>query len=265
MRALNGLCLVLLLTGSALADPMNLAGGALITHYVPELVLSEPTPFPCAAYEPYAITHHSQQINRIDTPGGVPDVQPASWFIIAAWTEEKEFCGVQMGINDYDPAIFDFTWYGACCPATGCLEVGCCPWPEPNEGVAIVVTGDPWFGDYVPIYWFLGYAYGDAGPGIMQLIPDPTVVDPFAGFGNCDSPPTKWDAVLGGMGINMDGTYVAPTAVCCIYPGCFLTTDEQCLGAGGEWLPEVTSCNPSPCPPSAAVGQSWGRIKNSYR
>ncbi len=92
MRTLTGLCLFGLIVSSAVADPMNLAGGALITHYVPDIPLTDPEDA-CELYADYAITHHSQQVNRIDTPGGTPDTQPATWFIIAAGTERRQCLG----------------------------------------------------------------------------------------------------------------------------------------------------------------------------
>jgi hypothetical protein len=85
-------------------------------------------------------------------------------------------------------------------------------YPRPGGGIGILTTGAPWFGNYVPVFSGTGYAYGDVGPGIIQLVPDPTCAHPFGGFGNCSSPPDRWDAVLGGIGINMEGTYVEPVA-----------------------------------------------------
>lgn len=251
-RVLLGLALLGLAVGAS-ADPTNLAGGVLIAHYEAALTLSEPPPEGvCAAYAPFAITTAEEQVNRIDTATYVM----ADWFIIAAWEEDKEFCGVQFGFDAYDPGIFTPVYYGACFPPTGGLEIPSGGWPGPEEGIAFVVTGDPWAGNYVPVYWFIGYAYGYGASGVMQLIPDPTVAEPFGGTGNCASPPEKWDAALGGMGINTDGTYVAPTpppppeGACCLGTDCIILSEEDCLAAGGEWLGEGTECEPvNPCDP----------------
>ncbi|MCK4306145.1 MAG: hypothetical protein KAY24_18035 [Candidatus Eisenbacteria sp.] len=253
---ISTLVLLGFLVSNAGAHPMNLDCGVLITHYVPELQFSEPPGEEmCELYGSYAITHHSQQINRIDTPGGTPNMQPAAWFIIAAWTEEKEFCGVQLGIGDYDPAIFTFASWSPCCNPSGCIEiVGWIPEPGPNTGNAWVAVGDePWYGNYVPVYAFYGYAYGDADPGIIPLIPDPTVPYPFAGTANCVGSLSKWDAhELGGMGINLDGIYAEPeasppVAVCCVAFDCSVVTEEECEAMQGVWHAHLSSCAGDPC------------------
>ena len=249
-RVLLGLALLGLAVGAG-ADPANLEGGVLIAHYVADLQLSEAPPDPCVEYGPYAITQAADQVNRIDTS----TYALANWFIVAAWTEDKEFCGVQFGFSDYDPAIFGFSATGACFPATGGLEIPSIGWPGPNEGIAFVVTGDSWMGNYLPVYWFIGYAYGYGAPGVIQLVADPTVAEPFGGTGNCASPPEKWDADLGGMGINMDGTYVAPFEVipegaCCFGTDCVIMTQADCEGQGGEYRGDATACEPiNPCDP----------------
>ncbi len=206
------------------ADPQNLQGGALIAHYVPELLYTESPDDACADYAPYAITHHSQQVNRIDTG----DSLQATWFVIAAWCEEKEFCGFMFGFSGYDPEIFEFLAWGPCLGLSGGLEIPSHGWPGPMEGTLCVTGGDPWVGNYVPIYYFHGYAFGDVDPGVIQIIPDPTVgIHPEVG--NCASPPNAWFTQDGGIGINMEGIYVAPL------------------------------------PPSPVEHESWGGIKDLYR
>ncbi len=251
-RVLLGLALLGLAVG-ANADPTDLCGGALIAHYVAELELSEnPPEGMCAAYAPHAITSAAEQVNTV-TVGG--PYQLADWFIIAAWTEDKEFCGVQFGFSDYDPGIFAYSDFGACFPATGGLEIPSTNWPGPDEGIAFVVTGDAWNGNYVPVYWFIGYAY--PYDGVIELVPDPTVAQPFGGTGNCASPPEKWDAYLGGLGINMGGIYVEPTPcdeiwACCVGTDCSMQTAADCEGMNGTWL-EGVECEPiNPCDPAWA-------------
>ncbi len=247
-KVLLGLALIGL-TAGANADPTDLCGGALIVHQIPDPIGTFIDP--CEDYEQYGITHHSEQNNAIYTTS----YSISLWWVIAAWEEDKEFCGVQFGLSDYDPAVFAYGDYNACFPATGGLEIPSPGWPGPNEGIAFVVTGDAWSGNYLPVYWFRGYAYGGsyAAPGVVQLIPDPTVAQPFGGTGNCVSPPEKWDALLGGLGINMGGTYVEPftcevTGACCVDIGCYIMTGEECEAQGGEYMGDGTDCEPDPCP-----------------
>jgi hypothetical protein len=255
-RVLFALALVGLVAGAG-ADENDLSGCALITHYVPEMTYSEDPGVMCSEYlSMYAIGSAPEQVNRID----VATYVLANWFIIAAHTEDKTWCGAQFGFDNYPASIFGLGFWGPCYPATGGLEIPSVtpPWPGPGAGTALVVTGDAWVGNYLPQYYFGGYAYGYGGMGVMQLIPDPTVANPFGGLGNCLSPPVKYDAHLGGMGINTDGTYVEPTfvepeAVCChdgmggVGEICEIVTQAVCNSLGGEWYEMLTSCTPNPC------------------
>jgi hypothetical protein len=222
----TALFLGLSLSGAA-ADPGNLWGGVFITHYVPEITYS---PYPsnpiCQEYQQYAITSPQQQNNRIDT-GAV--WYGACWFVLAAWTEEKEWCGSEFGFGDFDPGLFLFGEFGPCFPPSGGLELHTPGWPGPNEGTAFVVTGEPWQGNLVPIYYFMGNPYGQYyGPGLIPLGVNPE--HGLAGSANCQAPPQVWDALcLGAMGIDMDGI------------SCFLV------------------------PPTPVQGVSWGVIKDLYR
>ena len=62
---------------------------------------------------------------------------------------------------------------------------------------------------------------------------------------------------LGALGINRDviASYPeaqSPMAVCCYgdqFSYCVLTTEEDCVGMGGEWHVEWDSCDPNPCGP----------------
>jgi hypothetical protein len=248
-RVLLALALLGVAVG-ANADPTNLEGGALITHYIPDFVFSED---PCGDFYLNPLTNCDDQINRIDTT----DYITATWFVVASFYEEdKEWCGAQFGLSDYDPAAFYYLAFGPCYPPDGGLEIASTNWPGPNEGSAIVVTGTPWAGNFVPLYYFHGYAY--AYETLIQLVPDPTVATPFGGMGNCASPPEKWDAALGGIGINMDGTWVCGEPqieyyVCCVGEDCYLfETEDECTAAGGEWYPDLQSCEPNPCIVEAA-------------
>jgi hypothetical protein len=192
------------------------------------------------------------------------------WFVIAAFSEEKQWCGVQFGMSDYNPEIMYYTAWGPCYPPDGGLELSSDGWPGPLEGTAFVSTGTPWEGNWLPMYWFYAYAYGYSGPGVVQLVPDPSVMVPFAGFGNCEIPAGVWDAALGGMGVNHPGTWICWSPddyVCCVGEDCVIVhSEDECTALGGEFHPEWSSCGPpNPCLPSPVRITSWGAIKTLYR
>ena len=201
----------------------------------------------------YAITNHAEQVNRIDTASYLP----ASWFVIAAWDgEEKEWCGTEFGLGDYDPNFFVIAEWDPCYPPDGGLEIPTAGWPGPIEGIAFVVTGAPWEGNYAPVMWFGGYAYG-YGETVIPIALDPPTA--FAGFSNCAAPPQPFDAVqLGAMGINTGGIYaqpvpyVPPTGACCLGYDCLVLTEEECLAQQRDWLGPDTVCEPNPCLPDGA-------------
>ncbi len=256
-RVLLTLALLAFIVGGASATPDDLCGCALITHQVPQLQYTVGDGINlCPEYAAYAISSAEEQINRIDT-GSVACI---NWFILAAFMEDdKEWCGCQFGFDTFQDGLVTFDFSDACYPPTGGLEIPSAGWPGPLEGTALVVTGDPWTGNYVPIYSFGGYAYGSSygfSPEIVQVIPDPSVANPFGGLGNCLAVPIKYDAHLGGLGVNMDGTYVEPTpcdiyAACCYGPlgeDCDVTTLDECDALGGVWHEEWPDCGPpNPC------------------
>ncbi len=249
------LALLGLVVGGASATPDWLAGCAFITHNVPELQYTENPGTLCQDYSTYAISSAEEQINSIYT-GGFAAI--ANWFILVAFVEDdKEWCSAQFGFDEFEmghDGIFTFSFWGPCFPPTGGFEIPSACWPQPLEGTALVVTGDPWTGNYVPLYYFGGYAYGYGDPGIMQLIPDPTVVNPFGGLGNCLPVPGMYDAMLGGMGVDMPGTYVEPVyvpqpGVCCFGEDCVnMFTQWDCEDQGGVWMAGPPDCGPpNPC------------------
>ncbi|MCK4306224.1 MAG: hypothetical protein KAY24_18430 [Candidatus Eisenbacteria sp.] len=241
--------------GSACADPSDLEGGVFIAHYPAALQFSSDPPPEgwCQHYlDNFAIRNCEAQVNRIDTEEGV------IWFVLAAWSGDKEWCGTEFGLGNYEENIFLICDHGACYPEEG-LEIPTDNWPGPNKGTAFVVTGPPWTGNFVAVYYFAGYAYGE---GIIPLDVDPTWE--MAGTGNCASPSEVWSAAaLGGMGLFTDGIYVCPEegpgggggfapggqeeAVCCIEESCRITTAEECEWEGGEFHPEFVSCDSNPC------------------
>ncbi len=206
----------------------------------------------------HAIDSCGAQINRIDTYDGV------IWFVLAAWSEAKQWCGTEFGLGAYEEGVFTITEHGACFPGEG-LEIPTDRWPGPNEGTAIVTTSESWSGNFVPVYYFTGYAYAE---GVMPLAINPSTGG--GGMANCSSPPNEWDAAaFGAMGVFTEGASVCPseggghvlgpgggggleptgggTAVCCYDGTCQITTEAECMVLGGGFYPEWTSCNPNPC------------------
>lgn len=187
---------------SAHADESDLSNGVFIVHNPPGLQFSD---FPppegwCEHYESnFAISSCEEQNPRIDVTSG------SVWYVLAAWCEEKEWCGNEFGFADYDPTIYDFVEWGPCAPG-GFLEIPSDYWPGPNEGTAFVATDMFWVGNFVPIYYFTGYAYSG---GVIPLGPDPPT--DFVGFCNCLVPPELWEPVcIPAMGILMDGVECCP-------------------------------------------------------
>lgn len=239
--------------GTALADPNDLTGGVLIAHYVHEVIFTAQPPAGgwCGAYAPHAVSTQAEVVAEINTPTPLPAV----WYVIAAWEfEAKRWCGTELGFGEFDPAAFTFADAGPCFPSAG-LELPTAGWPGPGEGTAFVVTGEPWQGNWVPVYFFGGYANGSQT--MIGIAPDPATA--FVGFANClgQSPAYAVRAgQRGGMGINQPGVvppFPLPTLwACCIGIDCLLLTEEECYRAGGTWW-EGEPCEPEdPCPDPGA-------------
>ncbi|MCK4306458.1 MAG: hypothetical protein KAY24_19610, partial [Candidatus Eisenbacteria sp.] len=222
-----------------------LVNGVFIAHYVPELAYTEAPDDACGDYDQYAITAAEDQLTRIDNDGTL-----STWFVLAAWNGEREFCGTEFGLADFDPDIYAFYGYDACFPVQG-LQLPTGNWPGPVEGIALVATGTPWSGNFVPVYYFTGYAY--SGETVIPLGIDPDPSKLFGGFANCAPAPEAWHAIcFGAMGINTPGAECDPNDpppeyACCMGEACQLLTLEECLDAGGQWRFGIDSCNPNPC------------------
>lgn len=244
------------------ADPHHLAGGALIFHNAGSGFRYPPT---CETYFQHnPITNCDEQVNTMESYSG-----ESAWFVIAAFDEDKEWCGVQFGLSDFNPFLVAFGYSEACFPGGG-LTIPSPGWPGPLEGISLAATSTPWTGNFQPVYCFNVYAYDYYGPGLVQLIPDPTVSNPFGGFCNCAEPPAMWDAALGGMGIDQPGTWVCwgwHESVCCIGSDCVIVPSEnECTDLGGAYHPEWDSCGPpNPCEGTPATTVTWGRLKGMYR
>ena len=267
--------LSLLAIGIGRADENDLRGGVFIAHYVPEIEFStdEPPEGWCGVYEAYAIGGAAEQNNRIDVSG---ESDPVCWYVLAAWGEEKTWCGTEFGLGDYDQNLFAFIDFGPCFAQGEGLEITSPDWPAPETGTAFCGFGE-WQGNYVPVYWFGGYAYATAGPGQIPLDVNTNYQNPTyysAGFANCLSVPIPYEVeCLGVLGINMDGIpcdpgAFAPVAVCCYgesFAECAMNTSEECFVIGGVWHPEWDSCDQNPCAPTPVNRATWGGIKALYR
>ncbi|MFC1572707.1 fibronectin type III domain-containing protein [Candidatus Eisenbacteria bacterium] len=221
----------------------DLSGGMLITHIPPDFYYTFGVDW-CQRYvDEYAITSSDQQVNRID----VPEYQWVVWYVLAAWHQDKQWCGVEFGIGEYDQDLIGLDEFGPC--HDGGIELPSAGWPGPNEGTR-VLHQQSWIGNYVPVYWFTGYAYGYGNSGIIPLTVNATEPDSLAGFFNCDSVPIAFEAVcLGGLGINQDGIACHPSGIsaCCVADSCEVLLETECLAIGGIWQAEGTVCDPNPC------------------
>jgi predicted outer membrane repeat protein len=201
-RFVASVCLVMFLGGGfVLADSSDLSNGVFIAHALANLQYTSDPPAGgwCGAYDEYAaIASCSEQINRIDSEG------PVVWYVLAAWTESKEWCGAQFGFGDYDAGDFVIVDHGACFPSSG-LKIPTSGWPGPNEGIALTTTDESWEGNFRPVYWIAGYAYGE---DVIPLGPNPDLDS--AGWASCEDQQEVGATALGGMGLFTDGIYACP-------------------------------------------------------
>ncbi len=233
------------------ADPSLLNDGVLIAHAPAGMEFSSSPPPGgwCEVYrDQFAIDRWEDQ--RVTVPGG-PGSQGVIWFVLAAWEEEKQMSAVAFGLADYDAALFGIADWGLCHPASA-IELPTEHWPGPNEGTAIAGAPESWYGNFLPVYYFAGYAYGDVR---VPLGTNPPTG--FAGFASSGATPESFGATcLGTLGIGCEGSACYPDPAlepraCCVDGGCELLSEADCENAGGIRLFE-TSCDPSPCPPVAA-------------
>jgi hypothetical protein len=233
----------------AAADSSNLAGGVFIAHHPAAMVYSTDTPTEgwCANFTTnYALTGCEGQVNRIDADSGT------FWFVIAAWKDAKKWCGAEFGFGAYDDSKYAIVGSGACGVGFEPLAIPSGAWPGPNAGVALATPGEGvyWQGNFVPIYYFAGYAY--EGGTVIPLANNPTD-NPFCGMANCASPPAPFPVdCKGSMGILQAGAACCPPmevpGACCFGGGvCQLMMQPECEAAGGIWDGAGT-CEPNPCP-----------------
>ncbi len=253
-RALIALAVLALAAGYAGADPTNLSNGALIIHHPTDLVFTDTVDW-ALEYPTHAITSEAEQNPRIDLDANEgADEVGAVWYLIAAFEEDKEWCGVSFGLGAFEINCFYVAENGAC--LAGHLEIPVGDWPGPNTGTSVVATTTQWAGNYQAVYWFGGYSY-EAGYVPLGINPDMGSI----AFGNCEQPAIEYEVPqdatpsrLGVLGIFQDGTkaYVggdpAPdTFACCAGDGtCSILTEAVCDAAMGTWYDGVI-CDPKPC------------------
>ncbi|MCK4414687.1 MAG: right-handed parallel beta-helix repeat-containing protein [Candidatus Eisenbacteria sp.] len=243
MRRGTVLLAAMILASFAARAQETLDGGVLIFHSPPEISYTDSPGDWCQHYlDGFAIDNAFDQVNRSDLHEDV-------WYVLAAWLGPRTFGGVEFGFADYQPWNYRFSDWGPCCPTGGCHETPTVGWPDPNTGVLITADSAPWCGNYVPVYYFLGYAY-DA-PVQMPLGIHP--VSGFGGFISTDEPPLESDAeCFGALGFQTYGIACFPRpndAACCVGQACSITDSVTCAGLGGTWIRWITTCDPDPCVP----------------
>jgi predicted outer membrane repeat protein len=236
--------------GCGLSPVPGMGYGVFIAHHAPGAIYTDGEDA-CARYQTdFAIHDCAEQNNRID------GTSPTVWYVLSAWETEKQWCGTQFGLGPFDPESFVFQEWGKCGPP-GTLEVATPGWPGPNRGVVLSApTGGSWAGNFVPVYWFAGYAYH---PGVVPLTPHPQLGS--GGWTDCATPPETWQAsCFGSMGMMAEGSYCCPGGVpasiraCCAADGtCALVSEPACADLGGAWHEDWPACSPNPCPPPVAV------------
>lgn len=245
MKRLLALLLMLAFTANAAADEADLYGGVLLAHHPPDLVYSAGEDW-CARYhDTYAISHWSENNARSDIQSD--NLNQDVWYVIAAFHENKIWCGIQFGLGDYDANGWYMTGSGNC--LANSLEIPTPDWPGPITGVSIAATDIPYSGNYVPVYWFVGYTYSGE-PTLVPIDEDPS--QNFIGFGNCEAPAGVWPAEGGGMGFFMDGIYPVigePDYVACCdqFGECLMMEFDDCYNSDGIPYPgedcDTHTCN----------------------
>ncbi|MCK4413709.1 MAG: hypothetical protein KAY32_09205 [Candidatus Eisenbacteria sp.] len=136
---------------------------------------------------------------------------PTVWYVLAAWQEEKTWAGFEFGLGGFDANIYEFVADGICQPENGSALAyyhDAQLWPSPNNGISVVLYSGLWHGNFQPLYWFAGYAYGE---GVIPIDVMPTtgmvaMLPPLGGVVSTTSPDR-----LGGMGVLTAGHEAYPT------------------------------------------------------
>lgn len=221
-------------------EPDDLIGGVLICHAPAGLEYSSDPP-------PGGWCSHCELTSCEDARNDEIEGPASVWFVVAAWAGPREWCGVEFGL-ELDPATYTLTDWGPCAPSE-VLELSSPAWPAPGTGTAIVVTGTPWEGNFLPVYWFCGYAYA---PGVVLLTDNPETTGATT-FANCEmeeSDAACWGAIgfgQGSWGLDCCPPPPADEWVCCFFHDCVILQEDDCLNQGGEFHPEFGDCDDNPC------------------
>jgi hypothetical protein len=185
-------------------------------------------------------------------PTAAPDANGVEWFVVlAAGCDPLSFNTITFGVGTYSTGECYVGYYGPCRGDLNPLEISSAGWPGPNSGTSVSWSPNCLSGMIVPVYYFGVYAYGAGIVPLGDEFPDQT-----AAFVSCDSPPEQ-DIVAGFGSFGCGGAVgqvvcpdcaPPPTGACCIGPDCFLLTEEDCLGQGGEFI--GGDCDPNPCQPA---------------
>jgi len=237
---------LLIMVPIAAADPYALTNGVIIAHAPPDLAYSSDLDV-CSSYAPLETCE--QQVNRIDSTD-----EAAVWYVILAWDEPKIWYGVEFGLGDYVAGTngYMIVDHGTCAPPGGAFYISSHQWPGPGEGTRIISISDDalvWSGNFVPIYWFAGYAYSAQR---IPLGPHPATgriaLLPVRGHGQPPSfdLPLDTPGIIGAMGMSLEGTAACPRmiGVCCLtYSDCVLTTYVDCAARGGVFEGPDMACD----------------------
>lgn len=232
------------------ALPEDLEGGVLITH-APSGIQYSPGMDLCDPWTTHGIGGCEEQINSM--PAGTDPATQTLFYVVAAWEEDKQFCGATFGIGSAFGGHFYFTDYGAC--LSDAWTYATPSWPGPGEGVTVVSTQNGWEGNWLPVYAFLGYAYEED-----EIPLDINPEHDFGGTFNCAYPAVTWDAAcLGVMGVGTEGEDCCPVPAvhkaCCEEDGsCQVLTEYGCELIGGVFHPEWDDCVVAECPQPPGVG-----------
>ncbi len=264
----------------ATAEMGNNGGGALYVHFDPDIHYTA-NDLPPSVYfgqfqdacpelgegedcEDYRILydcHYGQDLDPDLPDDPVVSIGGVMWVcVVLPDTTCAEIAAVEFGLGDITGEI-TFVDYGTYHYAGGtAIATPIGDWPSPGSGIRIEF--DPPLTSHVaPLLYITGvptpnaltplgpYPQGPLNSGIFFYDSEnhqtEAITDP-----DCEYATAAW--FLDDMGCNPSLGDVPLTWVCCILGECFIMHEQQCLDAGGDWQPELYSCDPNPCPAAAA-------------
>jgi hypothetical protein len=214
---------------TAAAQPStDLSGGVFIVHRPSGLVYSldeDPPPGGwCAAGQ---IADCESQENDYRPSDGNVDI----WFVLAAFPQESEWCGVEFGVDYADVEVAELSM----CVPSSALETPSDFWPESGSGTTLITVDVPWTGTFNVVYYFFGYAYSSGTFALTENVLTPGQTAFFNRFEE-EFPADCYGAI--GFGV----------------PG------VDCCPAPAASVPE-----PAFEPPERGDALNWGTIKAIYR